>query len=301
VRAFVTAPPLASARGARDKAFGTWSRSLLVRTPNAPPSAPRNLRCARETLKETSAFIEWDEPALLHGGGLIDYEIKYRILAIGDVSLGRRVAGQRVSRREQRFFAALERKYHGDRRLSSGGVVVGRLWSRGHTLTPLLPATLVEFVVRAKNTEGWGEVTLPLTARTRSALPEAPEDVRASECVLDAAADGAVGGWGTGNKGGEVRGDAGEAVCGVLVSRETGKGRGVGELRYSGDRDGGGIGHGCGDGDVSKSEDVREEVEGGGEAGASVWFKCHVSWAPPPFPNAPLGMYVIRRPFTDSA
>jgi len=106
-------------------------RSIRVRTPNAPPTAPQNLRF--ETLKETSIFIRWDEPALLHGGGLIDYEVSYNILAIGDVRLGRRErdggGSLAMRRKEKRFYDELARKYHGDRRLSGEGVAVGRLWS----------------------------------------------------------------------------------------------------------------------------------------------------------------------------
>lgn len=64
-----------------------------------------------------------------------------------------------------------------------GGVVSGRLWSLGHTLNPLLPATRIEFSVRAKNTEGWGEKTALLTACTLSGLPDLPEDVCDEVCV----------------------------------------------------------------------------------------------------------------------
>jgi len=184
VRAFVTAPAVPGEKGGRERAFGTWSRSIRVRTPNAPPSAPQDVRF--ELNKETSVYIRWEEPSLLHGGGLIDYEVRFRILAIGDVILGSgaggrvesaSAAGSKMSRKEARFYEALALKYHGDRRLSQGGAVSGGLWALGHTLNPLLPATQIEVTVRAKNSEGWGDVAAAISTRTLSALPEEPQDV----------------------------------------------------------------------------------------------------------------------------
>jgi len=40
-------------------------------------------------VKETSVFVRWEEPAFLHGGGLVDYEVSFRILAIGDSRVDR--------------------------------------------------------------------------------------------------------------------------------------------------------------------------------------------------------------------
>ena len=39
-------------------------------------------------------------------------------------------------------------RYHGDKRLVQGGSLSGGLWASGHTLTPLLPATLVQVCPR---------------------------------------------------------------------------------------------------------------------------------------------------------
>jgi len=203
VRAFVTAPAVPGQKGAREQAFGTWSRIIRVRTHNAPPTAPQNVRFELNGLTSVSVYICWEQPALLHGGGLTDYQVRFRILAIGDVtmrsegsggaggaSLG--VAGFKMSKKEATFYEALAFKYHGDRRLLQGGAVSGGLWALGHTLNPLLPATLLEVSVRAKNTEGWGDVSHAIATRTLSALPEEPQDVSAH--VPRPQMDGQVGG-----------------------------------------------------------------------------------------------------------
>jgi hypothetical protein len=203
VRAFVTAPAVPGQKGAREQAFGTWSRNIRVRTHNAPPTAPQNVRFELSGLTSVSVYICWEQPALLHGGGLIDYQVRFRILAIGDVTLrsegsggaggaGLSVAGIKLDKKEAKFYEALAFKYHGDRRLSQGSAVSGGLWALGHTLNPLLPATLLEVSVRAKNTEGWGDVSYDIATRTLSALPEEPQDVSAH--VPRPQMDGQVGG-----------------------------------------------------------------------------------------------------------
>jgi hypothetical protein len=175
VRAFVTSPPVAGAKGARARAYGTWSKSMLVRTLNAPPSAP--CRVHFDTVRETSVYVRWEAPELLHGGHLVNYEITLAICAIGNVMLSRTSNEGKESQKHQAFFEALRRLYHGDKRLSEGGRVTPGLWALGHTITPLLPATLLEIAVRAKNTEGWGEVSNVVSIRTLSAHPDSPQDV----------------------------------------------------------------------------------------------------------------------------
>ena len=51
------------------------------------PASTKNVRL--DTLQETIIFIRCDQPKLLHWVGLIDYEVKCRIIAIGDVILSR--------------------------------------------------------------------------------------------------------------------------------------------------------------------------------------------------------------------
>jgi len=41
VRALVASPPVPGQNGGKALALGTWSRSIRVRTPNAPPTAPQ--------------------------------------------------------------------------------------------------------------------------------------------------------------------------------------------------------------------------------------------------------------------
>lgn len=129
-------------------------------------------------------YVCWKPPSLLHGGGLINYEVSFSILAISDVTLRSRErswkaggCGGRAVKKEERLLAALVSRYHGDKRLVQGGSLTGGLWASGHTLTPLLPATLVQVAVRACTEVGWGEWAPPASARTLSAAPDPPTGV----------------------------------------------------------------------------------------------------------------------------
>ena len=113
LRASILPPPAAGLRTSSAPAIaGTWSQTLRVVTPKAPPAAPAELWF--EGMQETSMYVCWKPPSLLHGGGLINYEVSFSILAISDVTLRSRErfwkaggCGGRAVQKEERLLAAL--------------------------------------------------------------------------------------------------------------------------------------------------------------------------------------------------
>ena len=86
LRASILSPPAGGLRTSSAPAMaGTWSQTLRVVTPKAPPAAPAELWF--QGMQETSMYVCWKPPSLLHGGGLINYEVSFSILAISDVTL----------------------------------------------------------------------------------------------------------------------------------------------------------------------------------------------------------------------